>query len=55
MEWRTLNRAAPLLVRALSFQQATAHLRGRLQPLGDPEIRIKRSELKLKASGTFLN
>src|SRR5712664_738961 len=51
-EWRTLNRAAPLLVRALSFQQATAHLRGCLQPQGesDPEIPIKRSELKLTCS-----
>ena len=50
-EWRTLNRAAPLLVRALSFQQAIAHLRGRVQlDESDPEIPIKLSELKLACS-----
>jgi len=48
-EWQKVNRAVPLVVRALSFRQAAALLRGRLQPLpeSDPEIPIKRSELKL--------
>jgi hypothetical protein len=51
-DWRTLNRAAPLVARALIFQQATTYLRGCLQPPGesDPEISIKRSELKLTCS-----
>ncbi len=51
-EWRTLNRAAPLVIRALSFRQTAALLCGRLQRLAesDPEIPIKRSELKLTCS-----
>jgi len=51
-EWRTLNRAVPLVARALTFRQAAAHLCGRLHPLAesDPEIPIKRSELKLTCS-----
>src|SRR2546430_12476192 len=36
-EWRTLNRAAPLVVRALSFWQTAALLRGRLQPLAESD------------------
>ncbi|HEY4885767.1 MAG TPA: hypothetical protein VII08_19240 [Myxococcales bacterium] len=48
-EWRTLNRAVPLIVTALTMQQAVALLRGRLQILAesDLEILIRRSELKL--------
>jgi hypothetical protein len=51
-EWQTLNRAVPLVIHALSFRHAAALLRGRLQPLAesDPEIPIKRSELKLTCS-----
>ncbi len=51
-EWRTVNRAVPLVVRTLSFRQAAVHLCGRLQPLAesDPEIPMKRSELKLTCS-----
>ncbi len=51
-EWRTLNRAAPLIIYALSFRQAAALLRGRLHPVAesDPEIPIKRSELKITCS-----
>ena len=50
-EWRTLNRAAPLVVRALSSWQTAALLRGRLHLAdSDPEIPIKRSELKLTCS-----
>jgi hypothetical protein len=51
-EWREVNRAVPLLARALSFRQAAAHLYGGLQPQAepDPEIPIRRSELKLTCS-----
>jgi hypothetical protein len=51
-EWRAHNRAVPLIVRVLSFPQAATLLRGRLQRLAesDPEIPIKRSELKLTCS-----
>ena len=51
-EWRAVNRTVPLLTRALSFREAPAHLCGRLQPHiePDPEIPIKRSELKLTCS-----
>jgi hypothetical protein len=51
-EWRTLNRAVPLAVSALSFRQAAAHLCSRLHlpAESDPEIPIKRTELKLTCS-----
>jgi hypothetical protein len=50
--WRKVNRAVPLLTRALTFREAAAHLCGRLRPQvePDPEIPIKRSELKLTCS-----
>jgi len=51
-EWRTLNHAVPLVVRALTFWQAAALFYGRLPPLAgsDTEIPIKRSELELTCS-----
>lgn len=51
-EWRVHNRAVLLIVRVLSFPQAATLLRGRLQRLAesDPEIPIRRSELKLTCS-----
>ena len=46
------NRAVPLVIRALSFPQAAALFRSRLQPLAesDPEIPINLSEVKLTCS-----
>jgi hypothetical protein len=52
-QWRTAgNRALPLVIRALSFPQAAALFRSRLQPLAesDPEIPINLSEVKLTCS-----
>ncbi|TMB13842.1 MAG: hypothetical protein E6J65_24635 [Deltaproteobacteria bacterium] len=46
------NRAVPLVIRALSFPQAAALFRSRLQPMAesDPEIPINLSEVKLTCS-----
>jgi Replication-relaxation len=51
-QWRTLNRAVPLVVHALSFPQAPGLLHSRLDPSDecDPEIPIKRSEMRLTCS-----
>src|SRR5207245_5553804 len=46
------NRAVPLVIRALSFPQAAALFRSRLQPLAesDPEVLINLSEVNLTCS-----
>lgn len=51
-KWRTVNRAVPLAVRALTFPQTAACFCGRvsLPAQSGPEIPIKRSELKLTCS-----
>src|SRR5207245_11135645 len=50
--WRTVTRAVPLPVRALTFRQAAAQFRARLPEVADAdrEIPIKRSELRLTCS-----
>jgi len=51
-EWQKVNRAVPLVARPLTMRQAAGLLRGRLPDLAesDPEIPIKRSELRLTCS-----
>jgi len=51
-EWQKVNRAVPLVARAVTMRQAAGLLRGRLVDLAesDPEIPIKRSEARLTCS-----
>ena len=51
-EWQKVNRSVPLVARALTMRHAAGLLRGRLPGLveSDPEIPIKRSELRLTYS-----
>jgi hypothetical protein len=51
-EWQKVNRCVPLVARALTMRHAAGLLRGRLVDLSesDPEIPIKRSELRLTYS-----
>jgi hypothetical protein len=51
-EWQKVNRAVPLVARAVTMRQAAGLLRGRLVDLAesDPEIPIKRREARLTCS-----
>jgi hypothetical protein len=54
-EWHKVNRSVPLVARALTMRQAVGLLRGRLPDHAEPEpeIRIKRSDLRLTCSFVY--
>ena len=53
--WQKVNQSVPLVVRALTMRQAAGLLRGRLpdSARSEPEIPIKRSELRLACAFTY--
>jgi len=54
-EWRMQNRAVPLAVRALSFEQAAAHFCGRLRLSGPPEPELPINVQALQLTCSFVS